>query len=49
MTTVPLIQDVFFSFRIFTKILDYYNDYYNDSNIQIELSAGLLFLHDLTC
>jgi len=31
-------EDVFLSYLVFTKILDFYNEYYKKSNISISLS-----------
>lgn len=39
----PLPSDVFFSFRIYSTIIDYYNEYYKDEKIRISLMRGLNF------
>lgn len=42
---VPQWDDIFFSFRIFTTILYYYNNYYEESNISINLRSWINYLN----
>jgi|SaaInlV_120m_DNA_4_1040238.scaffolds.fasta_scaffold00593_10 hypothetical protein len=44
---VPNWEDIFFSYRIFNKILSYYNEFYFDSYITFDLKKWLLYHKDL--
>lgn len=42
-TPIIKAEDLFFSYVLFSKILDLYNQYYESSNVKISLLKGLIF------